>query len=85
MIIRTPHALPRWTRIFINGETGRTAQPIGQEGFVLPVVIFAMAILAVLAMAALSTANDEHHASRAMRESGMALYAAEAGAHMILD
>ncbi len=55
-----------------------------REGFVLPAVIFTMAILGLLGVAALATANDEHRASRAMRESGAALYAAKAGAHMIL-
>ena len=55
-----------------------------REGFVLPAVIFTMAILGLLAVAALTTANDEHRSSRAIRESGAALYAAEAGAHLIL-
>ncbi len=43
-----------------------------------------MAILALIAVAALSTANDEHRSSRVMRESGAALYAAEAAAGRIL-
>ncbi len=55
-----------------------------REGFVLPAVIFTMAILGLLTVAALTTANDEHRSSRAVRESGAALYAAEAGAHLIL-
>ena len=55
-----------------------------RNGFVVPVVIFTMAILGVLAVTALATANDEFRSSRAMRESGAALYAAEAGANMIL-
>ncbi len=55
-----------------------------REGFVLPTVIFTMAILGLLAAAALSTANDEQRSSRAMREAGAALYAAEAGAGWIL-
>ncbi len=55
-----------------------------REGFVLAAVIFTIAILGLLAVAALATANDERRSSRAVRESGSALYAAEAGANMIL-
>lgn len=55
-----------------------------REGFVLPAVLFTIAILGLIAVAALTTANDEHRSSRAMRESGAALYAAEAGANLIL-
>ncbi len=55
-----------------------------REGFVLPTVIFTMVILGLIGVAALSTANDEHRSSRAMREAGAALYAAEAGASWIL-
>ncbi len=55
-----------------------------RDGFVLPTVIFTMVILGLIGVAALSTANDEHRSSRAMRESGAALYAAEAGASWIL-
>ena len=54
-----------------------------RDGFVLPVVLFTMAILGLLAVAALSTATDEQRSSRALRESGIALYVAEAGAHAI--
>ena len=50
-----------------------------RTGFVLPAVIFALAIMGLLAVASLRTANDEHRSSRALRESGAALYAAEAG------
>lgn len=55
-----------------------------RDGFVLPAVIFTMAILALLAVTALTTANDEHRASRALRESGAALYAAEAGGSLLI-
>jgi len=54
-----------------------------QEGFALPVVIFTMAIMGLLAVMSLRTANDEHRSSRALRESGAALYAAEAGANVV--
>ncbi len=54
-----------------------------QEGFVLPAVIFTLAIMGLLAVASLRTANDEHRSSRAFRESGTALYAAEAGLNKV--
>ncbi|MCH7491259.1 MAG: hypothetical protein IID05_11260 [Gemmatimonadetes bacterium] len=54
-----------------------------QEGFVLPAVIFTLAIMGLLAVASLRTANDEHRSSRALRESGAALYAAEAGLNKV--
>ncbi|HEY8831658.1 MAG TPA: PilX N-terminal domain-containing pilus assembly protein, partial [Gemmatimonadaceae bacterium] len=50
-----------------------------RRGFVLPTVIFAITIMSVIAVAALSTASDERRASRATRESTLAMYAAEAG------
>ena len=55
------------------------SRPADRRGFVLPAVIFALAIMGVLAVAALRTADDERRATRALRESGGALYAAEAG------
>ena len=50
-----------------------------RRGFVLPTVIFAITIMSVIAVVALSTASDERRASRATRESTLAMYAAEAG------
>lgn len=50
-----------------------------RKGFVLPSVIFAITIMSVVVVAALSTASDERRASRATRESTLAMYAAEAG------
>lgn len=50
-----------------------------RRGFVLPSVIFAITIMSVVVVAALSTASDERRASRATRESTLAMYAAEAG------
>lgn len=50
-----------------------------RTGFVLPSVIFAITIMSVVVVAALSTASDERRASRAARESTLAMYAAEAG------
>lgn len=52
-----------------------------QQGIVLPVVIFAILVLSFLAVATLLTADDERRMSRALRESGVALYTAEAGAN----
>lgn len=59
--------------------TDRKSRPAGRDGFVLPAVIFVLAIMSILAVAGLRTANDEQRSSRALRESGAALYAAEAG------
>lgn len=50
-----------------------------RKGFVLPTVIFAITIMSVVVVAALSTSSDERRASRATRESTLAMYAAEAG------
>lgn len=58
---------------------------VGREGFVLPAVLFAMAIMSLLAVMALRTASDEQLSSRALRESAAALYAAEAGVSIVRD
>ena len=50
-----------------------------RPGFVLPTVIFAITIMSVVVVAALTTASDERRASRASRESTLAMYAAESG------
>ena len=50
-----------------------------RKGFVLPSVIFAITIMSVIVVVALSTATDERRSSRATRESTLAMYAAEAG------
>jgi len=63
--------------------TGRSRPITAETGFVLPAVIFALAIMSLLAVVSLRTANDEHRSSRALRESGAALYAAEAGANIV--
>ena len=52
---------------------------MNRKGFVLPSVIFAITIMSVIVMVALSTAADERRASRGTRESTLAMYAAEAG------
>jgi len=50
-----------------------------RRGFVLPAVIFSVAVMSIIVGVALSTASDERRASRATRESILATYAAEAG------
>lgn len=50
-----------------------------RSGFVLPLVIFAITVMSVVVITALSTATDERRASRASREATLAMYAAEAG------
>lgn len=50
-----------------------------RRGFVLTTVVFAIAIMSVVVVAALASASDEGRASRAVRESTLATYAAEAG------
>ncbi len=50
-----------------------------RDGFVLPTVLFSVAIMSVIAVAVLSNSSDERRASRAVRESTLAVYTAEAG------
>jgi type II secretory pathway pseudopilin PulG len=50
-----------------------------RRGFVMPTVILAITIMSVIAVVAMSTSADERRASRATRESTLAMYAAEAG------
>ena len=50
-----------------------------RRGFVLTTVVFAIAIMSVVVVAALASSSDEGRASRAVRESTLATYAAEAG------
>jgi hypothetical protein len=56
-----------------------SASPSERRGFVLPTVIFAITIMSIIAVAALNTSSDERRASRASRESTLAMYAGEAG------
>ena len=50
-----------------------------RDGFVLPAVVFSIAIMSVVVVAVLTNAQDERRASRAVRESTLAVYTAEAG------
>jgi hypothetical protein len=50
-----------------------------RRGFVLPTVVFAVAIMSIIVVASLATSSDERRASRAVRESTLAEYVADAG------
>lgn len=50
-----------------------------RDGFVMPTAVIAIAAMSVIAIAVLSNASDEQRASRAVRESTLAVYTAEAG------
>lgn len=52
---------------------------VNRKGFVLPTVVFAVAIMSIVVVASVTTSQDERRASRAVRESTLAIYAAEAG------
>ena len=56
-----------------------TVTSANRGGFVLPTVVFAIAIMSVVTVAVLTNAQDERRASRAVRESTLALYTAESG------
>src|ERR1041384_633966 len=49
------------------------------HGFVLPALLFALIIWTLLILAAMRLTDDERLSSRAMRETGAALYVAESG------
>ncbi|HSG80605.1 MAG TPA: pilus assembly PilX N-terminal domain-containing protein, partial [Gemmatimonadota bacterium] len=70
----------RLTDGMASHESGRLRD---RAGFVLPVVVFGLLIMSVMAVAAMLTAGDENQAARAMRESSLAFYAAEAGLHAV--
>ena len=55
-----------------------------QCGFVMPAVMFVMALLTVVGIATLATASDEFKSSNALRRSVEAFYAAEAGAKQVV-
>lgn len=52
---------------------------VKREGFALPAAMLAMVVMSTIAVAALAISNDEQRTGRAVRESGPAFYAAEAG------
>jgi Tfp pilus assembly protein PilX len=56
-----------------------------KRGFVLPTVIFSIAIMSIIVVVALTTADDERRASRATRESTLATYVANSGLRKTLS
>ncbi len=62
---------------------GAILRRLDERGIVLPTVIFVLVVMSVMVVAALLTADDEGRSARAMRESGAAFYAAEAGLHEV--
>lgn len=50
-----------------------------RRGFVLPTVVFAIAVMSIVVVAAMNSATDERRSSRATSESTLALYAADGG------
>jgi hypothetical protein len=59
--------------------TDRCKSANSREGFVLPMVVFAVAVMSIIVIASLATSSDERRASRAVRETTLAEYAADAG------
>ncbi len=49
----------------------------------MPMIIFALVVMGTVAVAAMLTAGDEQRSARAVRESGAAFYAAEAGLNQV--
>jgi len=68
----------RLTRSGISRPIGDKSEST-RRGFVLPAIIFSLAIMSIIVVVALATADDERRASRATRETTLATYAAEAG------
>jgi hypothetical protein len=59
--------------------TDRGKSTNSRDGFVLPMVVFAVAVMSIIVIASLATSSDERRASRAVRETTLAEYAADAG------
>src|ERR1051325_8321171 len=56
-----------------------TRNHFGRKGFILPAGLFALILMTVLMVASLGEGLDERRSTRNLRESGVALYVAEAG------
>lgn len=54
-----------------------------RDGFVLPMAIVVLVILAAMGITMISMSGDESRSARAMIESSVAYYAAEAGVHQV--
>lgn len=63
----------------MNANQSASVSMSCRDGFVLPTVVFAIALMSIVVVASLSTSSDERRASRAVRESTLAVYTAEAG------
>lgn len=63
----------------MNAARSAPVSLVNREGFVLPTVVFAVAIMSIVVVASMTTSQDERRASRAVRESTLAMYTAEAG------
>ena len=68
----------RLTRSSTSRQIGDKSEST-RRGFVLPAIIFSVAIMSIIVVVALATADDERRAARATRETTLATYAAEAG------
>ena len=58
--------------------------PSGEGGFVLPVALFVLVILAMVSVTGLYTSRNEYRAAEATRQAAVALAAADAGAQRTL-
>src|SRR5690242_17716200 len=65
--------------INMNAVRSAPVSFVNRKGFVLPTVVFAVAIMSIIVVASMTTSQDERRASRAVRESTLAMYTAEAG------
>jgi len=63
----------------MNAVRSGSISSMNRDGFVLPTVLFAVAIMSIVVVASMTTSQDERRASRAVRESTLAVYTAEAG------
>lgn len=63
----------------MNAASSNPVSRGNRDGFVLPTVVFAVAIMSIVVVASMTTSQDERRASRAVRESTLAMYTAEAG------
>ena len=63
----------------MNAVRSGSVSSMNRDGFVLPTVLFAVAIMSIVVVASMTTSQDERRASRAVRESTLAMYTAEAG------
>jgi hypothetical protein len=59
--------------------------PAGEGGFVLPVALFVLVILAMVSVTGLYTSRNEYRAAEATRQAAVALAAADAGAQRTLS